>query len=78
MPTLRIVPDTNDPARIGTLTGSEAGGIEDRVACMLKYLRSLEQVAEQSHGDNEDWRYGRYLFHGMLVAALKSVDQKSV
>jgi len=65
--TLKIVVDNQKPTPIET----EAGGTADKMVCMLTYLKSLEQAAEQVHGDNEDWRYGRYLFHTAMIAAIK-------
>ena len=71
MQTLKIVVDNKNPTPIDTPIETEAGGTADKMACMLTYLKSLEQAAEQTHGDNEDWRYGRYLFHAAMSAALK-------
>ena len=71
MQTLKIVVDNQNPTPIDTSRETEAGGTADKMACMLTYLKSLEQAAEQVHGDNEDWRYGRYLFHAAMIAALK-------
>ena len=71
MQTLKIVVDNQNPTPIDTPIETEAGGTADKMACMLTYLKSLEQAAEQVHGDNEDWRYGRYLFHAAMIAALK-------
>ena len=71
MQTLKIVVDNQNPTPIDTPIETEAGGTADKMACMLTYLKSLEQAAEQVHGDNEDWRYGRYLFHATMIAALK-------
>ena len=71
MQTLKIVVDNKKPAPIDTPVENKGGGTADQMACMLTYLKSLEQVAEQVHGDDEDWRYGRYLFHTAMIAALK-------
>ena len=76
MQTLKIVVDNKSPipidtAPIDTTMDTEAGGTADKMACMLTYLKSLEQAAEQVHGDNEDWRYGRYLVHAAMIAVLK-------
>ena len=71
MQTLKIVVDNKKPAPIDTPTDTDAGGTADKMACMLTYLKSLEEVAEQTHGDDEDWRYGRYLFNTAMIAVLK-------
>ena len=80
MQTLKIVVDNKSPIPIDTAPidttmdtpmDTEAGGTADKMACMLTYLKSLEQAAEQVHGDNEDWRYGRYLFNTAMIAVLK-------
>ena len=70
MQTLKIVVDNKKPAPIDTPVETKAGSTADQMACMQTYLKSLEQVAEQVHGDDEDWRYGRYLFHTAMIAAL--------
>jgi hypothetical protein len=69
--TLKIVADNKYPSPVDTPTDTETGGTADKMACMLTYLKSLEQAAAQAHGDNEDWRYGRYLLHSAMIAALK-------
>ena len=71
MQTLKIVVDNKKPVPIDTPVDTQAGGTADQMACMLTYLKSLEQAAEQVHGDNEDWRYGRYLFNTAMIAVLK-------
>jgi len=71
MQTLKIVADNKSPTPVDTPTDTETGGTADKMACLLTYLNSLEQAAEQLHGDNDDWRYGRYLFHAAMIAALK-------
>ena len=78
MQILTLVPEKNNLSRIPTLIDSETGGAADQVACMLKYLRSLEHEAEAIHGDNDDWRYGRYLVHRIMIAVLKSAEMRSV
>jgi len=69
--TLKVVADKNNLSNIHTPIDTETGGTGDKMACMLTYLKSLEQEAGQVHGNNEDWRYGRYLFHTVMIAALK-------
>ena len=71
MPTLRIVHDTNNPTRIGVPLDTTAGSPEDQIACILKYLRSVDQAVERVHGDDDDWRYGRYLVHRVMLASIK-------
>ena len=71
MQTLKIIVDNKNPAPIDTPVETRAGGTADKVACMQTYLKSLEQAAEQLHGNNEDWRYGRYLFHTAMIEAIK-------
>lgn len=77
MQTLKAIPNSKDARKIIPLFDAEAGGTADKIACMLTYLRSLEQSAEQLHGDNDDWRYGRYLVHGLIAEAIKSTDRES-
>ena len=77
MQTLKVVPDANDLSKINTLIGTETGGTADKIACMLTYLGSLEHDAEKVHGNNDDWRYGRYLVYGVMIAALKSTEMRS-
>ena len=71
MTTLRVVHDTNNSSRISTPLDTKAGGPDDQMACILKYLRSLEHAAEKVHGDDDDWRYGRYLVHRIMNAAVR-------
>jgi hypothetical protein len=75
MQTLKIVPDTHSSSKINSRNGNETGSMEDKLACMLTYLRSLERNAEELHQDNEDWRYGRYLVYGIMLDALKRADR---
>jgi hypothetical protein len=77
MQTLRAVPDSNDPTKTTPLLDAKPGGAADKIACVLTYLRSLEQSAEQFHGDNDDWRHGRYLVYGVIVEAIKSAERQS-
>ena len=77
MQTLKLVADTNDVSKINSLIGTETGGIEDKMACMLTYLRSLEHDAEQTHGNNDDWRYGRYLVYAVMIDAMKRAAMQS-
>jgi len=69
--TLKIVADNKSPTLIDTPADTVTGGMADKTACLLTYLNSLELAAEHVHGDNDDWRYGRYLFHAAMVEALK-------
>ena len=77
MQTLKAIPNSKDARKIIPLFDAEAGATADKIACMLTYLRSLEQDAERIHGDNDDWRYGRYLVYGMIVEAIKSRERQS-
>ncbi len=75
MPTLKVVTDTNKEPKIAHRTDTETAGAADKEACILKYLRSLECEAEKKHGDDDDWRYGRYLVHGLLIAAMENAER---
>ena len=75
MKTLKIVTNTHNASVIRQTTGTESAGAADKKACILKYLHSLECEAEKKHGDDEDWRYGRYLVHGLLVAAMENAER---
>ncbi len=77
MQTLKTIPNSIDARKIIPLFDAKAGDTPDKLACVLTYLRSLEQSAEQLHGDNDDWRYGRYLVHGVIAEAIKSADRQS-
>ena len=77
MQTLKLVPDTNYVSKTNSHIGTETGGIEDKMACMLTYLRSLENDAERTHGNNDDWRYGRYLVYGVMIDAMKRAAMQS-
>ena len=74
MQTLKIVPDTVDTSPVSPVIDTKAGGTQDKLDCMLTYLRSLEREAEKFHGDNDDWRYGRYLLHRVMIDALQRTD----
>ncbi len=75
MTTLRIVTDTNDESKIEYRTDIETAGAADKKASILKYLRSLECEAEKQYADDDDWRYGRYLVQGLLIAAIDNADK---
>lgn len=77
MPILRAVSDVDDLSRADSVIGTETDPAADKIACMLKYLQSLEQDAAKIHGDNDDWRYGRYLFYGMVSEALRRAERQS-
>ena len=77
MHTLKAIPSNKDARKIIPLFDAEQGGTADKIACVLTYLRNLEQGAEQLHGDNDDWRYGRYLVYGVIAEAIKSADRQS-
>ena len=72
MQILKIVPGTKRPPDMNPRTKPGAGNTDDKIACMLSYLRSLECGAEIIHGDDDDWRYGRYLVHRVLIDALEN------
>ncbi len=77
MPTLKIVTDTNNESKIKHGTDTDTAGAADKEACILKYLRSLECEAEKKHGDDDDWRYGRYLVQGLLIAAMENAERST-
>ena len=77
MQTLKAIPNSKDARKIIPLFDAEAGATADKLACVLTYLRSLEQSAKQLHGDNDDWRYGRYLVHGVIAEAIETADRQS-
>jgi hypothetical protein len=77
MPILSVIETTDDRSRTNSHTGTDTDGREDKLTCLLLYLQSLEQNAEQIHGDNEDWRYGRYLFYSVISEAVQRADRKS-
>lgn len=75
MATLKIVTNTLNASKIEHSTDTETAGAADKKACILKYLRSLECEAQKKHGDDEDWRYGRYLVQGLLIAAVENAER---
>jgi hypothetical protein len=72
---LKIVTNTNNASKTKHSTDTETAGVADKKACILKYLGSLECEAEKKHGDDDDWRYGRYLVQGLLIAAMENAER---